>query len=127
MLLDHLNINGDNMEDLYQKETELKNYNDFAFENYEEEILKEMMCYKLSCFNQAKSICEKCGQVFCSDHINVYWSQNFLQHAFVGQKRKFLSKNLCSKCERDNRVIGVFLAFFLLFPFLFTPLLILFG
>ena len=115
------------MEEFHQKETEVINNNDFALESYEEEIFKELICYNLSCFNQAKSICEKCNQVFCLDHINVYWSQNFLQHAFVGQKRKFLSKNLCNKCERNNRVIGVFLAFFLLFPFLFTPLLILFG
>ncbi|MHA1989627.1 MAG: hypothetical protein ACW981_01665 [Candidatus Hodarchaeales archaeon] len=96
-------------------------------EFYGQEDLKSQICYKLSCFDQAEAVCEKCYLTFCSSHISVYWSQNFLQHAFVGQKRRFISKNLCSKCERDNRLIGVFLAFFLLFPFLFTPLLILFG
>ncbi|OLS19959.1 MAG: hypothetical protein HeimC3_42850 [Candidatus Heimdallarchaeota archaeon LC_3] len=115
------------MVESYSNEDDIKTKDQLDLEYLNQDIIGNSLCYRLSCFDKAEKYCEKCNEVFCSSHLNVYWSQNFLQHAFVGQKRQFISETLCHKCERSNRFLGVFLAFFLLFPFLFTPLLILFG
>ncbi|MFW9929994.1 MAG: hypothetical protein ACFFD1_11430 [Candidatus Thorarchaeota archaeon] len=98
---------------------------DESFDDCDNE--KFEICHNGNCFDQGEHICEYCNKTFCSNHISTYWTQNFVQHAFLAQKKQFNSSKLCKRCETKSRIIGVFLAVFLLIPFLITPFALLFG
>ena len=96
-------------------------------ENLRFEYISSHQCQIRDCINHAVIICEFCGRFTCALHKRIYWSQNFIQHAFLAQKTQYISMDLCVQCESKKRKNGVVLAIFLLIPFLITPLAILFG
>ena len=70
-------------------------------------------------------ICEDCDLPYCNDCMTEYWTHNFLNYAYFGEKKNFKKHWLCRTCLRKKKRKGLLTAIFILFGVFVIPIIVL--